>query len=103
MGYPTANVRLSQPFRHGVYISRALVDQTWHPSLTFVGIPSTFATDTEERAETHILEGDFDLVGKELRVELLQFVRNNKKFDNPDELIHAIQQDVLLAKSFFVA
>lgn len=103
IGYPTANVQLDKKIPHGVYISQAFVNGAWHPSLTFVGIPRTFIEDSAERAETYILEGEFELVGQELKVELLVSLRENKKFAGVPELIQAIEQDVSQAKSFFAA
>lgn len=103
LGVPTANVKLSQPFEHGVYFSETFLNHTWHPSITFIGIPETFESDTQERTETHILDGDFELVGKEITVELLQFVRKNKKFSSLEELVQTIQKDLTQARSYFGA
>lgn len=102
LGYPTANVHLAQYLPHGVYISQTTVRGKTYPGLTFIGIPTTFE-DPDERAETHLLDQELDLVGQEITVQLLQFVRENKKFSSPAELIQAIQQDVVQARNFFSA
>lgn len=102
LGFPTANVRLNKKFPHGVYISQTQVGDRWYPSLTFIGIPTTFS-DPDERAETYILEGKFDLVGTTIQVKLLVFLRTNKKFSTAAELIQAIQQDESQAKDFFAS
>lgn len=102
LGYPTANVKLTKKIPHGVYISQTRWQEKWLPSLTFIGVPTTFE-DLEERAETHILDVHVELVGQEITVELLKFIRANKKFENVAELQQAIQQDEFQARSFFVA
>lgn len=102
LGYPTANVQLAQHLPHGVYISQATVGGKTYPGLTFIGIPTTFK-DPDERAETHLLDQELDLVGQEITVELLEFVRENKIFSSAEELIQAIQQDEQQARSFFAA
>lgn len=103
LGYPTANLLLSQPIEHGIYISQTVVSSTWHPSVTFIGVPKTFTDQSVERAETHILNGSFELVGQAITVELLKFIRPIKKFPSIRELTRAIQQDVEQAKAYFEA
>lgn len=101
MGFPTANIRLSQPVKHGIYVSRTQIQDIWYPSVTFVGIPKTFTQEALERAETHILEGNFELVGQVLTVELLKYLRPNQEFSSVSELIKAITNDVAQAKEYF--
>lgn len=101
LGFPTANIQLKSKIEHGIYVSRTKIGENWHPSVTFVGVPKTFSAETQERAETHILKGEFELVGRELVVELLKFLRPNKKFASIVELTKAIQDDVAEAKAYF--
>lgn len=102
LGFPTANVLLTKKIPAGIYISQTRIQQEWHPSVTFIGVPITFAEDTLERAETYILKGDFELAGTTIAVELLQFIRENKKFDSVSDLVAAIQADVTQANDFFL-
>lgn len=101
LGYPTANIQLTQPIEHGVYISRTLIGDQRHASVTFIGVPTLFSDQSFERAETHILEGRYQLVGKIITIELLKFLRPIKKFSSIHALIQAIQQDVAQAKTYF--
>lgn len=101
IGFPTANVKIQHMLPHGVYISRTLVGNEWHPSITFIGIPPTFEEDTMERTETHILRGSFELVGQKISVELLKFLRKNQKFSSIQDLIQAITSDKKQALQFF--
>lgn len=101
LGFPTANLKLRQPLEHGIFISRTQVNGEWHPSVTFIGVPKTFSEEAQERAETHILKGTYELVGQTITVELLQFLRPNQKFSSIPELIKAITADVAEAQAYF--
>lgn len=101
LGFLTANM-IVHPFPSpGIYISRTLVKDRWLPSVTFVGTPKTFSDDALERMETHILDGRYELVGTTITVELLVFIRENKKFPQVSELVQAIQTDIQTARDFF--
>ena len=48
------------------------------------------------RAETHIIDLDEDLLGKEIRVYLLRRLRDEKKFSSLDELRAQLEKDKAL-------
>jgi riboflavin kinase/FMN adenylyltransferase len=50
-------------------------------------------------AETNIFDFDGDLYGKLLRVEFLDFIRPEQKFNSIDELRARVLADIELAKS----
>lgn len=96
LGFPTANqaypndlVRL----KHGVYISRITVDDKEYKAITNVGIRPTYKTDTVG-CETFIKDFSNDIYGKEMKTELLRFVRAEKKFSSAEELKKSILNDV---------
>ncbi|WP_044642696.1 riboflavin biosynthesis protein RibF [Risungbinella massiliensis] len=99
LGFPTANIRLEQPYYYpklGVYI----VD-VWVPDLQLrsfgimnVGIRPTFThTEPDIRIEVHLLVQDLDLYGKELVVDLLHFLREEQRFPSFEHLKTQINQD----------
>jgi len=51
--------------------------------------------------EVHILDFQGNLKEKHIKVEFLQFLREEKKFNNPQELIKQIEEDILRARSLF--
>lgn len=98
LGFPTANqnyptelVRL----RFGVYISRVTVDGREYKAITNVGIRPTYQTDAVG-CETFIKDFCGDIYGKEMKTELLRFVRGEQKFGSIDALKNAIINDVKL-------
>lgn len=102
IGFPTANLSIASPFwipRRGVYIVRAYFEGNSAYGLMNIGIRPTFEqSQPQEKIEVHLFHSDIDLYGKELSVEILHFLRAERKFANVDALIHQIQQDRLQAE-----
>lgn len=103
IGVPTANIRPDVDFipRLGVYVSEVEFKGQLHPSITNVGVNPTFEKDGPLRVETHLLDFSADLYGQEIKVHLLQFVRDEKKFASIDDLITQIKNDLIQARSYF--
>jgi len=51
--------------------------------------------------ETHQLDFDGDLYGAVVRVELLQMLRPERKFEGIDALVAQIERDVAQTRAFF--
>ena len=49
----------------------------------------------ERSIEVHILDFDKDIYGKRIYVSLIEFLRQEKKFNSMDELKETIKNDVL--------
>lgn len=100
LGFPTANVNLSKNIPEGIYISKTKIDDSTHPSLTFIGKAKTFNEKTFQ-AETYILDFNQNIYGKWISVELLKKIRGNKKFNSAEELIQQMKKDAVMAETFF--
>lgn len=99
---PTLNLPLapsSAPLCHGVYISRTLVDNRIYPSITNIGKNPTFDRDTVT-CETYLLDTQGDFYNKTVTVQLLSFIRPEKRFQSFEALKEAIANDLSLAKAF---
>lgn len=98
LGFPTANQKypndLVKP-KYGVYISCVTIDGKQYKSITNVGIRPTYQTD-EVGCETFIKDFCGDIYGKEVRLELLRFVRPEQRFSSQQELKGAILKDISL-------
>lgn len=93
--FPTANLELENRVLpvDGVYVTLALVDGTWHRSVTNIGKRPTFGGEPESKVETHLIDFDEDLYGKIIRVRVLHRLRGEKKFSGLDELRAQIAKD----------
>lgn len=102
LGYPTANIYMNEELvipKFGVYASNTHIGDKVYKSITSIGIKPTFESRIDNRVyfETHILDKkNFDLYNQEITVELLDFIREEKKFENKEKLIEAIEKDILL-------
>ena len=63
-------------------------------SITNFGTRPTIDNSTKEIFETHILNFNQDIYNKKITVELTDFIREEKKFYNIDELKKQISEDI---------
>ncbi|MBK8176783.1 MAG: bifunctional riboflavin kinase/FAD synthetase [Rhodospirillales bacterium] len=103
LGFPTANIKLGEYVRpaHGVYAVRAcFTDETgtlaW-PAVANLGLRPTFGGH-EPLLEAHLFDFAGDLYGRTLRVELIAFLREEKKFDGLELLRAQIAEDCTRAR-----
>lgn len=105
IGVPTANLRPLVEFlpRSGVYISQTRVGSQTFPSITNLGVNPTFQGENSGglKLETHLFDFAGDLYGREIRVELLKFLRDEVKFDGVEALKAQIDLDLAKAREFF--
>lgn len=107
LGFPTANVRPDVDFypRMGVYIcevTRVGVSTNKLRAVMNVGINRTFVEGDHQpiKAEVHLLNFSEDLYGQTLKIELCQFLRDEKKFGSLDELKKQIALDAQSARDW---
>lgn len=97
LGYPTANFALGEGIVHpayGVYAARVQIEgeQEWHGAAINIGIKPMFEVPKAE-VESHILDFSGDLYGKLIKVQPVQFLRGEAKFNSLEELIAQMDQD----------
>lgn len=95
IGFPTINQHLPQGLivpRFGVYESRVLIDNKFYKAFTNIGNRPTWRVE-EPLSETHIFDFSGDLYGKDITVELVNYLRPEKLFKNVDELKKQLDYD----------
>ncbi len=103
LGFPTINQHFPTGFinlKHGVYASQSTVDGKIYPSVTNFGCHPTIGGD-KVLSETCILGFDGNLYYRKIKVELIDFIRGEKKFNSRDELKAQIDYDSKLAIKIF--
>lgn len=100
LGFPTANLDIIPDVAEGVYLALTHIEDKKYPSLAFSGNAKTFG-DTEKIFEVYILDFEKDLYGHNIGVELIQWLRDPKKFNNAEELIERMKEDEQIARDFF--
>ncbi len=105
LGFPTANLDIDQNQAipaDGVYASWAYVDGNAYQSMTNIGICPTFG-GCERTAEIFLLDYQGDLYGHELKVEIIERLRDEVKFDSVAELQKQVAEDVKRGKAILAA
>ena len=96
LGFPTANVFFPEKSVTplcGVYKTVVTANGIKMPAITNVGINPTVGGE-KMRSETHILNYSEDIYEKEIQIEFIDFIRNEKKFNSLDELKMQIKKDI---------
>lgn len=113
IGFPTANVGLGDHVepRFGVYAVRLAVDEAgveppgeeqWIDGVANLGMRPTFEKK-EPVLEVHLFDWSDDLYGRPVRVQLLDFIRPERKFDGIDALKSQIAEDCEKARRVLAA
>lgn len=99
LGFPTANIRTSWEMlpKIGVYATRAYFDGKRYDSITNVGRRPTFGKN-DVGVETHIFDFAGNIYGKTIRVEFIERLRDEKRFESMEALSAEIKRDVLRAR-----
>ena len=100
LGFPTANIALNEEYEveNGVYASKVYVEGEEYRAMTNVGIrPSV--DGSKRLLEAHIFGFEGDLYGLTLRVELIEKIRDERKFASVNELKEQIAKDQQEIKS----
>jgi riboflavin kinase / FMN adenylyltransferase len=101
LGIPTANLDVpadvALPSR-GVYAGRALLDSGSGAAAINIGVAPTF-TASEARAtlrvEAFLLDHDgSDLYGRSMRIEFLERLRDERRFESPEALVAQVTRDI---------
>lgn len=105
LGFPTVNLLLEEDrcsLRFGVYAAELLVDGKAYPSAVNVGLRPTVEEVKEPTVEAHIIDFDGDLYGKNVRVEFVKRLRDEKRFSSLDELKIQVKKDTEECKRLFL-
>jgi riboflavin kinase/FMN adenylyltransferase len=105
LGFPTINFAASDAIKlinEGLYLSQTKIQNKIYNSLTFIGQAKTF-NQTDYLAETYILDFSENVYNTEITVQILKKLRDNKKFDTPEELVEQMKKDEEDARSFFLS
>jgi riboflavin kinase/FMN adenylyltransferase len=104
IGFPTANLHIAPEDlcpKHGVYVTQVTYGGRCYGGVLNIGRNPTFAAQDGEqpiRAETHIFDFNQDIYGQPIKVNLLRFLRDEKKFSGPEALALQIAEDIKQAK-----
>ena len=101
LGFPTANLEV-EPGQAlpagGVYACRAYTDGQTYSAMTNIGHRPTFGGG-EQLIEVYLLDYNGNLYGHELAIDIIERLRDEKKFDTPEQLKEQMAEDVKQGKA----
>ncbi len=102
-GIPTINM-VPDPHKilppNGVYVSRAWIGGRIYGAVSNIGVRPTVSDEKKINLETFLFDFEGELYGETATIELLHFVRPERKFASVDELQKQIHADSDAAKKW---
>ena len=104
LGFPTANIT-PEPLqllpRFGVYATRVFLEDQVLMGVTNVGVRPTFESDAMPNVETLILDFDDRIYHETMRIEFMNFLRQERRFEQVEDLIAQIEDDETQTRRIF--
>ena len=98
IGFHTANLKLlKNSILKGVFLTKTYIDSNSYYGVTNAGTRPT-VDGKSNLLETHLFDFSDDIYGKHITVEIVRFIRAEKKFASFDELKKHIAKDIQTAK-----
>lgn len=102
IGFPTANIHIPNDYKlipkDGVYAVEAVVNGSLFKAMLNIGNRPTVG-GTKKTVEAHLFDFMGDLYDKQITIYFKEFLREERKFDNLDELKNQLALDQKMAKS----
>lgn len=102
-GVPTINLCLgrNKPALWGIYVAYVYIDGIRYNAVASIGKNPTVSDLEIYKLEAHLLDVDLDLYGKVATVEILEFLREERKFDGLKSLFKQIYMDLDRTRLYF--
>ena len=103
LGYPTANLEISggkasgtpealpRTIEPGVYVARAVVNNTTHYAVAVIGARMARVNPL---IEVHLFDFSGDLYGKTIEVDILEKISEIETFEDDARLVRKIEEDI---------
>lgn len=96
LGYPTANVAIQNKNKlvppPGVYAAIAEIEGKSYKGMLYIGYRPTFS-GTDRSVEINLFDFDRDLYDKKIKLNFIAEIREDIKFDSPEELKEQLAKD----------
>lgn len=105
INYPTVNLDIEEDYKlipkKGVYIVRTLLNKEIVNGIMNIGFRPTVG-GKGQTIEIHLLDFNADLYGSTMQIEVLHRLRDEKKFENIEELAEQISKDENSARNWLL-
>jgi riboflavin kinase/FMN adenylyltransferase len=99
---PTANIDVAEQVvpADGVYAGRCMIDHTTYPAAISIGTLPTFDGKLRQ-IEAHLIGFEGDLYGRKISVDVIDWIRDQRKFDGLESLKRQLARDIGESKERF--
>lgn len=103
LGFPTANIKINEDYKlipkNGVYIVKSNYDKKPIFGLMNIGTRPT-VDGTNQTIEVFFLDFDNTIYDETLTIEIIEFIRDEQKFDSLNDLKNQINEDKIFAVNY---
>lgn len=96
IAFPTANIKIDESYKiipkSGVYIAKAVIEGKEYTGMMNIGSNPT-VNGTEQSIEIHLFDFNADIYHKNISVEILKRIRDERKFDSIALLQNQLKKD----------
>lgn len=101
IGFPTANILIEDAYKlvppEGIYAVWVYYNQLKYKGMLYIGNRPTINQNLEQTIEVNIFDFDQDIYGQELRVEFVEYLRGDAKFEGLEALKSQLEIDKVMA------
>jgi len=94
--FPTANIHIKETYklipRNGVYVVESTIGKKQVYGMMNIGFNPT-VNGEKQSIEVHFFDFEGDLYNKKIQVRLLEWIREEQKFDSLEALTHQLKKD----------
>lgn len=94
LGFPTLNIPLAGEPLSGIYAARVKVGEEWYEA-------AAYADPARGILEAHVLDFSHDLYGWQIEIEILEKLRESRRFADDTALARAIRGDIARVRAYF--
>ena len=106
LGFPTANIEIRNPYKlippPGIYAVRITHHQNIYDGMLYIGNRPTLKEHTNRTIEVNIFDFHKDIYGDKLKIEFVDFIREDKKFADLEGLKTQLGKDKKSAEIILV-
>lgn len=96
MGYPTANLFIEEPYKlipaDGIYAVKVVIKSDTFGGMAYIGHRPT-VNGMSRNIEVNIFDFNQEIYGEAIRMDFLQYIRGDQKFNNLEELQAQLGKD----------
>jgi riboflavin kinase/FMN adenylyltransferase len=102
IGVPTANLQCDDQLvpGDGVYVGRCLLDGIAYGVALSIGTLPTFGEANRRQVEAHLVNFNGEMYGRRICIDLIDWVRDQRKFNGVESLKAQLARDIQLATQF---